>query len=68
MSEELNLSYSNLLTWSHTLHEFSLKNRDWFVFKDQAVEAFINSSEKGEKHEDVNDLAQYIPIFESTED
>ena len=53
LSQELSVSYNNLLDWRHKLQEFSFENRDFSPLTDQAIESdevFQNAGEKGKKH------------------
>lgn len=58
LSDELSVSYNNLLEWRHKLQEYSFENRDWSVLPDSTVESdevFINAGEKGSPHTEVDD-------------
>ena len=58
LSEELNLSYKNVLDWRHKLQEFAFENRDWSKLEDEDIESdevFINAGEKGELHPSLED-------------
>ena len=58
LSEELSVSYNNLLDWRHKLQAHSFGNRDISRLPDLEVESdemFQNAGEKGEPHLDPDD-------------
>lgn len=59
LSEELELSYNNLLNWRHQLQELAYENRDLSPLTDDEVvesdEVFQNAGEKGTPHPNEED-------------
>ena len=57
LSDELQLSYNNLLNWRHLLQEYAFENRSMAILADTEVESdapiaigVINAGEKGDLH------------------